>query len=197
LPAGGGGSGPASSSGSGGEVAGGGGRSAAAGGGEDAGSADAGPTLLEAMQDYRGWTKRQAAPRKISAEIFALCRLPSLAETKFTESVHGKDLALLDWVNEPAARGIAAGGKPAFEVGSAIVKQKLLGLDANSGVAALGIMVKRQPGFDPAHGDWQFGYWEETPGLMSGAEAASSCGGCHKGSATDFVFVDQSWRIEH
>jgi Cytochrome P460 len=193
LP-GGAGSGAGSGSGSGGEAG------VAAGGGGDAGAEDGGvtarPTLAEAMQEYRGWMKRQAAPRQTSAEIFSLCRLPSLAETKFTESVHGKDLALLDWLNEAAARGIAAGGKPAFPVGAAIVKQKLLGLDADAKVAALGIMVKRQSGFDPAHGDWEFGYWEQTPGLKSGSEAANSCGGCHKGSPTDFVFIDQSWRTE-
>ena len=148
------------------------------------------------MDSYLGWKKRQDAPRAISAEIFSLCRAPSLAEMKFAESVHGKNLALLDWVNPAAARGLAAGGKPAFEVGSAIVKQKLLGGGDQAKVVALGLMVKRQAGFDPDHGDWEFGYWEETPGLMAGAEIASSCGGCHKASPTDFVFVDASWRIE-
>ena len=46
------------------------------------------------MDAYLGWKKRQDAPRAISAEIFGLCRAPSLAEMKFAESVHGKDLRL-------------------------------------------------------------------------------------------------------
>jgi len=158
------------------------------------GSAPAGPTLQEAMQQYKTWTKRQAEPRAISAEIFALCRAPSAAETAFVDSVHGKSLALLDWLNEPAVRGFTAGGKPAFPVGAAIVKQKLVGTGADARVAALGLMVKRQAGFDPAHGDWEFGYWEEAPGLASGAAVANACGGCHASSASDFVFVDQGWR---
>ena len=149
------------------------------------------------MKDYLGWQRRQQAPRAISSEIFALCRLPSLPEQAFADSLHGKNLALLDWVNEPAAKGLEAGGKPAFDVGSAIVKQKLLDTQPGAKVVALGIMIKHAAGFDPARRDWEFGYWEEALGLSSGAEAASSCGGCHAGSATDFVFVDQSWRKAH
>ena len=61
-------------------------------------------------------------------------------------------------------------------------------------MVALGLMIKRGPGFDPAHGDWDFGYWEPASGLASGAEPAQHCGNCHAGSKTDYVFVDMSWR---
>lgn len=159
---------------------------------------DAGPhelTLEQAMKEYKTWTQRQAEPRAISAQIFSLCRAPSAAEDAFNESVHGKYLSLLDWVNEEAARGLAAGGKPAFPVGSAIVKQKLMGAGQDTKLIALGIMIKHPNGFDPEHGGWEFGYWEEAPGLKTGDELAASCGACHAGSSTDFVFVDEGWRL--
>ncbi|HKU38720.1 MAG TPA: cytochrome P460 family protein [Polyangiales bacterium] len=155
--------------------------------------ATAKPTLADAVRDYKAWTKRQSEPQPISTQIFALCRAPSPAETKFTESVHGDNLALLDWVNGTAKQGLDAGGKPSFPVGAAIVKEKL----RNGQVAALGIMVKRAAGFDAAHGDWEFGYWEKEPGLSAGSELASACGGCHAGAQTDFVFMDASWRLPH
>lgn len=148
------------------------------------------------MKDYLGWTQRTDEPQAITAEIFSLCRLPSPAEQSFVDSQHGKDmLLLLDWLNEPAAHGFAAGGRPAFPVGSAVVKQKLRrpagGLPE---VAALGLMIKRDRGFDAAHGDWEYGYWEPSTGLGSGKAAQASCGGCHAQSTTDHVFVDETWR---
>lgn len=147
-------------------------------------------SLEQAMKDYSTWSPRQAAPRAISAEIFSLCRLPSLPEQKFTESVHGHALALRDWTNELAQKGLKTRGEP-FPVGAAIVKQKLQGAK----LVALGLMVKHAKGYDPAHGDWAFGYWEEASGLESGAEPASACGDCHASAKTDYVFADDSWRM--
>jgi hypothetical protein len=160
---------------------------------DDAGATtnDSAISLEQAMKSYLSWTPRQAAPRAISAEIFSLCRLPSLPEQAFTESVHGGSLALRDWANELALTGLKAGGKPAFPVGAAIVKQKLMGAD----VIALGIMVKHSADYDSKHGDWAFGYWEKQSGLSSGAEPASACGDCHAGAKTDHVFADESWRM--
>jgi cytochrome P460 len=170
---------------------------AALGCSESAPAADAGSeagvsaiSLERAMKDYSKWPPRQAAPRAISAEIFSLCRLPSLPEQKFTESVHGNSLALRDWTNDLAMQGLKTKDKP-FPAGAAIVKQKLQGTK----LIALGLMVKRAKGYDPAHGDWQFGYWEEASGLKSGAEPASACGDCHAGAKTDYVFADDSWRM--
>ena len=149
------------------------------------------------MQSYLGWTKRTAEPQTITAQIFSLCRAPSLPEQRFVESEHGKDMLLLqDWLNPLAVHGFQVGGKPAFARGSAIVKQKLR--QSASGkleVAALGLMVKQGAGFDPTHGDWEYGYWEADSGLSAGAEVQAHCGDCHKGSASDHVFVESSWRI--
>lgn len=154
-----------------------------------------GPTLEALMKSYRNWSKRTPEPISISNNIWSLCRLPSLAEQAFVETEHGAGLYLLDWANTEATQGIAAGGKPAFPVGAAIVKEKLtLDGDAAFEVAALGLMIKRGAGFDPAHGDWEFGYWEPSSGLVSGAESAQHCGNCHASSKTDYVFVDMSWR---
>ena len=153
-------------------------------------------SMAEAIEDYLRWKPLQSEPQAISVEIFALCRLPSRAETAFTESVHGQSFALRDWANEPAQRGLAASPGEAFPVDAAIVKQKWRGSGPSAQLAALGIMIKRGVGFDPARGDWEFGYWDEVDGLSAGEEAGRACGSCHATSKTDFVFADQSWRLE-
>lgn len=149
------------------------------------------------MQSYLGWTKRTAEPQSITAQIFSLCRLPTLPERRFVESEHGKDQLLLqDWLNPLAVQGFQVGGKPAFPRGSAIVKQKLRrAADGKLEVAALGLMIKQGQGFDPAHGDWEYGYWEADSGLSAGEAVQTHCGDCHKASSSDHVFVESSWRI--
>lgn len=168
---------------------------AGAGAGAEGGAGGAGDVaMLEwARENYRSFSQRTAQPEAISAEIFALCRLPTLPETEFTKSVHGKELYLLDWLNAEAQAGYAQKGAAEFPLGATIVKEKLV-RNSSSGfdLAALGIMIKRAPGFDSLHGDWQFGYWEAASGMSSDAIA---CGSCHSGSKTDFVFLDESWRI--
>jgi hypothetical protein len=156
------------------------------------GPAWTGPTLESASRDYRSWKQRSAEPQSISSEILSLCRLPTSSEQMFADSEHGDGLYFMDWLNSGAQAGFTA--QP-FERGSAIVKEKLRS-DSSGKLAriALGIMIKRDPGFDAARGDWEFGYWQEQDGLRSGAEAAAHCGGCHARSKTDFVFVDPSWR---
>ena len=62
-------------------------------------------------------------------------------------------------------------------------------------LAALGLMVKREPGYDPTTGDWEFGYWEPDTGLLSGEAVNIACGPCHASSPTDFVYLDQQWRL--
>lgn len=153
------------------------------------------PTLASVQQSYLGWTRHSETPQAISAQIFTLCRAPTEAENAFVASQHGDNLYLLDWLNDAAKRGEASKADAPFPVGAAIVKEKLV--LASSGkyeLFALGLMVKHEPGFDPAHGDWEFGYWTASAGFSAGPGSAAQCGGCHAGSKTDFVFLDQSWR---
>lgn len=153
------------------------------------------PTLASVQQSYLGWTRHSEQPQAISTEIFSLCRAPTPAENAFVDSPHGDGLYLLAWLNDAAKRGDATKASASFPVGSAIVKQKLFSSATGEFVIhALGMMIKHEPGFDPAHGDWEFGYWTPTEGLAEGRATATACGGCHAGSKTDFVFLDQSWR---
>lgn len=161
-----------------------------------AAGADAlGPLRVEdAMSDYGSWTQLMDQPASISAEIANLCRSLTVPEMQFSMSDHGKDRLLLYWGNAEAAPGFMAKDVP-FPVGAAIVKEKFSPSGSGMMLVGKGAMIKRAPGFDPAHGDWEFAYWEASSGILAGAAEAESCGNCHAGAAaTDFVFLDQSWR---
>jgi hypothetical protein len=158
---------------------------------------DAAAAVAAAIADYQTWKRRTDQPVALASEIFGLCRSPSLAERQFLDSEHGIDQRLvLDWLNPGAVTAYEHKDTLPFPVGAAIVKEKLV-RETTGGLAlvARGVMIKRDPGFDAAHGDWEFAYWEPTAGLLVGPTESAHCGDCHVAAQpTDFVFFDQAWR---
>lgn len=105
------------------------------------------------LDTYRSYAPQTPAPVNVSGYIFGLCRLPTLRETEFEASIHGDGRYLRAWANDPAVQGIATRGAPEFSVGSVIVKEKYAGSRAEEAdLVAIALMIKRQAGFDPAHG---------------------------------------------
>ncbi|MDB6068335.1 MAG: hypothetical protein JWR26_4543 [Pedosphaera sp.] len=57
----------------------------------------------------------------------------------------------------------------------------------HTGENGVGGMVKRAPGYDPAHGDWEYFYFDDAAKIQSGRIA--SCVGCHEtAKGKDYVF---------
>jgi hypothetical protein len=84
-----------------------------------------------------------------------------------------------------------------FPAGAVVVKQKYVSryhfLDQEKyGRAKNGVggMIKRSPGFDPAHGDWEYFYFDDLKKIESGR--ISSCVNCHESAKQDYVFG--GWR---
>jgi hypothetical protein len=168
-----------------------GGQVAVAGEGGSAAEASAIPTVSEIMDSYRTWEPQTPEPMPISSYIFGLCRLPTLAEQEFAESEHGHERYLQDWANTEAVAGIARRGAPPFAPGSVIVKEKYVQSGTGPELVAVAMMIKREQGFAPAHGDWDYAYYEPQLGMIQTEAQSDYCSGCHvAASETDFVFVD-------
>ena len=72
-----------------------------------------------------------------------------------------------------------------FPVGSTIVREKLLRPDAAPELLA--VMIKREPGFSPKGGDWEFLILDGDAGRVRSREKTGGCVKCH--SRTEgFVF---------
>jgi hypothetical protein len=149
------------------------------------------PTVSEIMDQYPAWQPQSPEPVAISAYIFGLCRLPTLPEREFAESEHGRERYLQDWANPQAEAGIARRGTPPFGPGSVIVKEKYVPSGTGRDLVAIAMMIKREPGFAPTQGDWDYAYYEPDLGVIQTKEQSAYCSSCHAGAApTDFVFVD-------
>lgn len=158
------------------------------------------PSVKEIAAAYQSYAKMTDSEVFVNPELAMLCRGATQQEVadarlKFGPHAH---TAILIYMNEPAAKTFSSGAN-SYPVGSVIVKRKkVLGFhdplsgnlvhDSDNGV---GGMVKRQRGFDPAHGDWEYFYFENPAQIESGK--ISSCVECHQtAKGTDYVFG--SWR---
>src|SRR6478609_413454 len=144
------------------------------------------------LDSYRTFAAQTPEPVSASGYIFNLCRMPTLRETEFLNSIHGDGRYLQDWANPLAAQVLVSGAPSMFPVGSVIVKEKYAGpTTVKPDLVAIGMMIKRSPGFNSAHGDWDYAYYEPALGIVQTAEQSTYCANCHAGAAaTDFVYVD-------
>lgn len=130
-------------------------------------------------------------PYLISPEVWLSCMAPTPWEEALLQSEHAGFSVRL-YANEEAFTIFREGEGRDFPRGSVIVKEKLQTPD-DTEPTALGMMIKREAGFDSNAGDWEFAYWNKDIGLIEGNEALSNCVQCHREQeATDWVF----WEAE-
>jgi hypothetical protein len=116
-------------------------------------------------------------------------------DVKQAEKSHGPHAyAHIQIYMNPSAATAFEQHKGAYPPGAAIIKEKAFGgyqedfsSTAPRPKEGVGGMIKRAPGYDPAHGDWEYFYCEYPAKIETGK--ISSCVSCHAGAATtDYVF---------
>ena len=155
-------------------------------------SATPAPAVSDIAAHYDSYRKITSEAVFVNPELATLCVGASPAQVDAARATQGPHAhtAILVYMNESAAEAFARGGR-AYAAGAVIVKQKtLLARRPDAPRAAdrgVGGMVKRAPGFDPAHGDWEYFYFEDPARIETGRIA--SCVQCHAGARkTDYVF---------
>lgn len=151
----------------------------------------------EIATTYRTYRKMTEQAVFVNPELAMLCIGASKSQVEQARQTKGPHAhtAIVVYMNESAAQTFAR-GSGAYEPGAVIVKEKTaLGYRDEKSRASVrpgdhqgvGGMVKRAKGYDPAHGDWEYFYFEDAAKIESGRMA--SCVKCHDGAkATDYVF---------
>lgn len=157
------------------------------------------PTILKIAQDYSTYRKVTNEPVRVNSAITASCVVFFGGDRLTEESIRRygphANSAILIFMNDRAL----AKSEGDFPVGSVIAKEKvgdtfgingrLIPLDEKQ--RPVGGMVKREPGYDPENGDWEYFYFEDPAAVYSGRIA--SCIECHaQARDTDHVFG--TWR---
>jgi len=125
-------------------------------------------------------------PRLVSEAIATLCTSPSpdlIATEAARTGPHAGTLVNI-YVSEGAAKLMDSSSRW-FPEGSIVLKEKL---SSDGTVAAVGGMIKRAPGFDRSHNDWEYFYAEQDQKMNKGL--LQNCIACHvKVESTDYVYT--------
>jgi len=133
---------------------------------------------------YKSFTRVTPIARKVMPSIAMLCTTPTAAARERIRQQAGPHHEALVHFYLNAVALQRADKKQPFAPGAIVIKEKI---GESVPVAAVGGMRKREPGYDPENGDWEYFYSSRSGGFESGK--IQSCIACHRRQkATDYVF---------
>ena len=138
-------------------------------------------TGVDTFRDYGAWMQVNATP--ITGDETGM----------LGSTVHGGETGFrnvfVNSIGEPVSTGAA---DLPYPVGTIVVKETFRPADGQPGrLAGVTVMVKRDAGYDPDHGDWE--YLNLSAGLrIRSAGALRACYECHiAATASDYIFTDR------
>lgn len=165
---------------------------------ETASTAAPSPSVAEIAAAYTNFIRMTPEVVFVDPELAMRCRGVSPEESAAARALHGPHAlaGVLIHMNDLAAAAFRT-NTTVYPVGAVVVKRKTvhgdLHGDGTSAVAGNGVggMVKRPPGFDPDHGDWEYFHFDDPKRIESGR--IPSCVQCHA-SAKDRDHVFGTWK---
>jgi hypothetical protein len=139
------------------------------------------------IASYRTWTRVNAEPQLMPDQVSALCAAPVPARADAPTNPH-RHKYLTVYVNDSGRKAMLEQKNPAFPQGSVIVKEKLSEKSSQT-PELLTVMIKRDKGFNPANGDWEYMVVDGTGTNVSAQGKLENCQSCHSAKpGTDYVF---------
>lgn len=143
------------------------------------------PAFVEEIKDYRTWTRVNPHPVDMDAVVSALCAAPSGPQSVDKNPHLHKFITV--YVNETGRRAMMEERVPNFPQGSVIVKEKLSAKDS-AAPELLTVMIKRERGFNPQSGDWEYMVTNGDGTKVEARGRLSNCQACHvMNKETDFI----------
>jgi hypothetical protein len=141
------------------------------------------PSLAESIARYRSWYKVNPKPIHMAPALAVLCSAP--VRWHSGNNPHDPKFFTV-YVNAAGKQAMMSGKNSVFPAGSVIVKEKLP--SEQGAPELLTVMVKRERGFDSAHGDWQY-FIANGRGQETSTDDVAKCQSCHEiNKARDYVF---------
>lgn len=141
--------------------------------------------LVEEIRDYKTWTRVNPQPVNMDAAVAQLCAAPT-GPRAANKNPHLNKLITV-YVNEIGRRAMVEERVPKFPQGSVIVKEKLSAPDSTQ-PELLTVMIKREKGFNPESGDWEYMVTNGAGTEVQARGRISSCQACHEMNRnTDYV----------
>jgi Cytochrome P460 len=150
-------------------------------------SADAETSGAEIVAGYKDWTRVNPIPDLFASRIALQCAAPTAEQSKMEEGNPHRDKFIVVYVNDIGKHAMMEEKVPAFPLGSVIVKEKLPSKDSSE-PELLTAMRKREPGYNPGNGDWEYFALDGSGKSVKARGKLESCQACHMMvKDTDFV----------
>jgi hypothetical protein len=146
------------------------------------------PALVEPPA-FAAWPRATEKPVRVDLRQWLDCRAPTPAEVEAEAKRHGPH-ARYSIVVRVSPDGIAPfrEGKP-LPPGAVVVKEKYADWEATGPLQAYAVMTKREAGYDPGGGDWEYAYVTLVPERKESRGRLAGCAGCHASAKErDYLF---------
>ncbi|MFL6231415.1 MAG: cytochrome P460 family protein [Pyrinomonadaceae bacterium] len=143
---------------------------------------------LDLFAEHRSWARVNPAPARMDPATAALCRAPTpVNDGRGTQGPH--QAKYLDvYVNPVGAKAMTGEDGAEFPRGSIIVKEKLA-RPGDDTVELMTAMVKREAGFNPESGDWEYFVVNGAGTQIQARGRLDNCTACHVGrKELDYTF---------
>ena len=143
------------------------------------------PALVDEIKDYRTWTRVNPRPVDMDAAVAAMCAAPTGPQSASKNPHLHKFITV--YVNEIGRRAMMEERVPNFPQGSVIVKEKLAAQDSTT-PELLTVMIKRERGFNPQSGDWEYMVVNGDGTQVQARGRLANCQACHlMNKETDYI----------
>jgi hypothetical protein len=142
------------------------------------------------LKDSALWTQVNAEPYRLSIYIDTLCRAPMAQDYENERKINPHAASYITvYVNNVGRDAMFAKDGKKFPEGSVIVKQKIGNRTEGSKPLLYTIMRKREAGYNPTVGDWEFLVVGPDGKELQASGRLEKCESCHKGKTdSDHVF---------
>jgi hypothetical protein len=152
------------------------------------------PAANAVIAGYKHWTQVNQEPHVIASlvvvdsRVLANCAAPPISSQLSMEMQNPhRNKFVVVYVNDIGKPAMMEQKLPVFPEGSVIVKEKLTTKDSSS-PELLTVMRKREPGYDPDKGDWEYMVFDGAGQTLQASGKLENCQGCHiQHRATDYV----------
>ena len=155
-------------------------------------------TGSETIAGYKQWTLVNPQPQMIDAMNAGLCRAPLPIDLAHDSGPHIRKFVSV-YVNEIGKVAMLEERQPRFPEGSVIVKEKLSKGPTMKMVEGswqteisqpelLTVMRKRETGYDPSKGDWEYMVFDGSGKTLQASGKLGNCQACHTTfEQTDYI----------
>ena len=129
---------------------------------------------LESLAKYRQWTLVNPTPQLMEPRASTSCAMPMGRQ----EASPHLNKYVSVFVNPVGREQMMTKRSPKYPIGSMIVKEKLGSADSTK-PELLTAMIKREPGYNPETGDWEYLVLDGSASTIVERGKLTRCSGCH------------------